>query len=66
MNGLGGKKVVAQIHVLGVVPIVGGDVGDGVALVVGGVVDQDRDRAELRASFRDCGLQRRDVGHVAA
>ena len=65
MDGLGGKKVMAQIHVLGVVPIVGGDVGDGVALVVGGVIDQDRDRAELLARFRDCGLQRHDVGHVA-
>ena len=65
MNGLGGKKVMPQIHVLGVVPIVGGDVGDRVALVIGGIVDQDRDRAELRPGFRDRGLQRRDVGHVA-
>ena len=65
MNGLGCKKMVPQIHVLGVVPIMGGDVGDGVALVIRGVIDQDRDRAELRARFRDRGLQRGDVGHVA-
>ena len=65
MHGLGCEKVMPQIHVLRMVPIVGGDVGDRVALVVGGVVDQDRDRAELRAGFRDRSLQRRDVGHVA-
>ena len=65
MNGLGGKKVMPQIDVLGVVPIVGGHVGDRVALVVGRVVDQDRDRAELRSRFGDSCLQRRDVGHVA-
>jgi hypothetical protein len=56
MNGLGGKKVMPQIHILGVVPIVGSDVGHGVALVVGGVIDQNRDRAELRARFRDSCL----------
>jgi hypothetical protein len=35
------------------------------ALVIGGVIDQDPDRTELRAGFRDRGLQRRDIGHVA-
>jgi hypothetical protein len=39
MNRLGCKKMVPQIHVLRVVPIVGGDVGDRVALVIGGVID---------------------------
>ena len=47
------------------VPIVGGDIGYDVALVVGGVVDQDRDRTELLPRLRNRGLQRGDLGHVA-
>jgi hypothetical protein len=65
MNGLGGKKMMPQIHVLRVVPIVGGDVSDRMALIVGGVIDQNRDPAELRAGFRNRSSQRGDVGHVA-
>jgi hypothetical protein len=65
MNGLSGEKVMPQIHVLGVVPVLGGDVGHGMALVIGRVIDQDRDRAKFLPRLRDRGLQRHDVGHVA-
>ena len=66
VDGLGGEKVMPQIHILRVVPVVRGHVGDRVALVIGGVIDQYRDRTEFRARFRDRRLERRDVGDVAA
>ena len=65
VDGLGGEEVMPQIHVLRVVPVVGGHVGDRVALVIGGVIDQYRNRTELRARLRDRRLERRDVGDVA-
>ena len=46
VHRLGGEEMVAQVDVLRLVPIVRRDLVDGVALVVGGVVDQHRDRAE--------------------
>jgi len=55
-----------QIHVLGMVPIVGGHIRDRMALIIGRIVDQDGDWAKLRARFRDRSLQHRNVSHVAA
>jgi hypothetical protein len=53
VDGLGGEEVVPQIHVLRMVPVFGGHVGDGMPLVIGGVVDQYRNRPEFRARFRN-------------
>ena len=66
MDRLGGEKVVPQIHILRVVPVVGGHVGNRVALVTGRVIGQYCNWTELGARFRDRRLQRRNVGDVAA
>ncbi len=46
MHRLGREEVMAQIDVLGLVPIGDVDRGNRVPLVVGGIVDQHRDRTE--------------------
>jgi len=57
--------MVAQIDRLRAVPIVRRHRVDGVALVIGGVVDQHAGRAEPGPGLADRRAQRRDVGDVA-
>ena len=45
-DGLGGEELRAEVDVLGEVPVVEGDLGHGLAAVVGGVVDENADGAE--------------------
>ena len=60
MHGLGGEELVAEVDVLGGVPVLGRHLGDRLAAVVGGVVDEDADRAERGARPRSMArLQRR-------
>ena len=56
----------AQINGEHLVPVLGGDVEEILAIVVRGVVDQHANRAELRFHVGDRGANHRDVGDVAA
>ena len=62
VDGLGGEKVVTQVHVLRVIPVIRGHVGHRMALVIGRVVDQHRDGTQSRPRLRDRRLERGDVG----
>src|SRR5471030_655541 len=64
-DGLRAEELVAQVDSLVVVPVFGGDVGDLMAVVVGGVVDQDVDGAVLLRDAGEGGRQRIEVGQVA-
>jgi len=59
------KKLRAQIDGDGFVPIFRRDFFDGVALVIGGVVDQDVDGTEGVEDLLDRGLKSGDVAKVA-
>src|SRR5579875_3691334 len=60
------KELLPEVDGNGPVPQLGGDVFDGVARVVAGVVDQDIDGAEPAEDLLDGSLQFCDVGKIAA
>src|SRR4029450_11659319 len=62
---LGGEELMPQVDREPVVPVLGGDGVEGMALVVGRVVDQDPDRAEPSAHLGDGAAKRRDVPEIA-
>ena len=55
----------AEVHGDPLVEHLGGHIGGRMALVVGGIVDQDRDRTECVADLGDAGPQGRDIPQVA-
>jgi hypothetical protein len=64
-NRLRREEVMAEVDVLGMVPISDADVVDRVPFIAGGVVDQRRNQAERLARPPDRRLQRRNVDHIA-
>jgi hypothetical protein len=65
MHGLRAEELVAQIELLDAVPVVDRDLGDGVPLVIGRIVDQNRDRPQPLARRCDGGPGGFDVDEVA-
>ena len=65
LHRLGGEELVPQVHREPLVPVLGRHALERVALVVGGVVDQDRDRAVGVGRGSDRRAQRLDVAQVA-
>src|SRR5262249_5775072 len=65
IDRLRGEELVPQVDREPVVPILGGDRVEGMALVVGRVVDQDPDRPEPPARLGDGVPERRDVPEIA-
>src|SRR4029078_5027368 len=61
-NRLGAEELVLEVHVEAVVPIILGDVLDGMAVVIGRVVDQHIDPTELLDRFPGCA----DIGQIDA
>jgi hypothetical protein len=59
------EEHVAQVNGDAIVPVGMGDGIESVAVVAGGIVDEDRDVAHLGAYRFNCGLQRRDIADVA-
>jgi len=64
-DGLGGEKLMAKIDGHALVPVFGCDIFEAMAVVVGGVIDEDRRRGEFSGDVGDRGLQCGDVGDVA-
>ena len=64
-DGLDGEEEGAEVGGDGAVPGLGGDFFDGVALVVGGVVDEDVDGGVGGEDLIDGGLEGGEVGEVA-
>ena len=64
-DGLRREELRAQVDVERVVPVLDVDIVDAVALVVGGVVDQDSDRAEVGTGLLDGRFQGVNIGHIA-
>src|SRR6185369_16946382 len=65
-DGLGGEEHVAEVGSYALVPVCGGDGLEGVAVVAGGVVNENGNVTDLRACLLDGGAQGFDVAHVAA
>src|SRR6516225_9580783 len=62
---LRGEELMAEVHVVRLVPIFGRHLVDNMAVVVGSVVDEHADGTDFRPDSRDRGSQRGDVGNVA-
>jgi hypothetical protein len=65
-DGLRGEELVGEVQGHTLVPVFGGDVFDAVAVVAGGVVDEDVWCAEGGDDVGEGGLEGGDVGEVAA
>ena len=65
MHGLGGKEMMAEVHVLGVVPIVGVTSATGWRLSLAALLTSTATGPSV-ARARDRGLEGGNVGHVAA
>ena len=65
-HGLGGEHLVAQIQIQAVVPILGRELIERMAVVAARVVDQHLNGPQLCAHALQHGLQRRDVAHITS
>ncbi|MCU1224366.1 MAG: hypothetical protein JWQ42_2459 [Edaphobacter sp.] len=64
-DGLRGEELVPEIHGHALVPVLGGDFGEAVAVVAGCVVDEDLRGAEDSGDLSDGRLEGGDVGEIA-
>ncbi len=62
---LGGEELMAEIHRHRLVPVIGGDGIDLMAIVARRIVDEDADQAEIRLHAVDRLTQGVDVGQIA-